>query len=247
MDVTALQRDSPENPPSYEDASDEVWPPTILVLAGTSIHAESADSAPLYQINRAVASLTSATREVEFERVERTVKTTGGEPVVKPRMRHIYNLKYTKDSPGGLESLPSDSPHYYIQSLSRRTVGNVGLKKARLRTRWTALPIEISGKHSSYGFPRYVDGARSIFEMTRRKGRYEWTDGDGKAVAVEDVGEDQHRLIVTASLRRDYMDALVALWCCRVWQYSIEHTERVHEGLDSGMWDILSLPNTDYD
>jgi hypothetical protein len=172
---------------------------------------------------------------VEFERVERTIKTSGGEPAVKPRSRHIYNLKYAKDAPGGLESLPSDSPHYYIQAVSRRTVGNVGLKKARLWTRWRALPLDISGKNSSYGIPRFIDGVQPLFKITpRHGGGYEWVDGYGTAVAVEDVGEGQHRLIVTASLRRDSMDMLVALWCCRVWHYSVEHSERVHQGLEGG-------------
>jgi hypothetical protein len=82
---------APEEPPAYDEPANKVWEPIILVLADTTIHAESTDSMPLYRLSRAVAVLTASTQEDEFERVERTVKTRDEEPVVKPRSRHIYN------------------------------------------------------------------------------------------------------------------------------------------------------------
>jgi hypothetical protein len=220
--------ESPETPPTYEDAVNEICQPTILVLAAQSIHAESANSAPLYQLSLAVESLTPVTSQVEFQRVERTVKTNACQPTVKPRARHIYNLRYVRNT---LDGVHFDSPHYYIQAVSRRTVGSVGLKKSLLRPRWTALPVEVSSKDGGYGLSHFVKDAQPLFNMSFKNGRHEWTDGDGNAVAVEDEGEEQHRIIVTASLRQDSMDALVALWCCRIGWYSAERTVRVHRGL----------------
>jgi hypothetical protein len=224
----ALHIGSLESPPPYDDAMDEICQPTILVPAAQSVHTESADSAPLYQLSLAVESLTPVTSEVEFQRVERTVRMTAGQPTVKPRTRHIYNLRYLKNTPG---VVPSDSPHCYIQAVSRRTVGSVGLKKSLLQSQWTALPVEISSESGDYGLSHFVKDAQPLFKLTLKGGRHEWTDGEGNAVAVEDEGEDQHRIIVTASLRQDRMDALVALWCCRVGWYSAKHTKRVPRGL----------------
>src|SRR4051812_12479900 len=98
----SLSSNASEKPPPYDEPANEVWDPTILVLDDTTIHADSTDSAPLYRLSRAVAVLTVSTKEVEFERVERNVKTKADEPAVKCRSRHIYNLKYMTKVPGGL-------------------------------------------------------------------------------------------------------------------------------------------------
>jgi len=227
---------SPESPPSYNDIDNELWEPTILVLAGVTVHAESGDSAPLYILNRAVASITQSTERVEFERVERTIKGSTDKPVVKPRSRHIYNLVYMKGPPGGLEFMPSESPHAYVQAVSRRVrIGSVGLKKTRFRSRVTALPIDTSGKNSKYaGLPSFHKDTKPLFQIQQKDGKNQWTDSDGNAVAVEDHGDGQHRFIITASLKRHTIDALVALWCCRIWQHSAENAKGLDEGMEGG-------------
>ncbi|KAH8756283.1 hypothetical protein F5883DRAFT_649441 [Diaporthe sp. PMI_573] len=239
MAAPATAAPTADNPPVYDEVID-VCQPTILILAGQSIHAESAESAPLYQLNRGVASLTHSTSNVEFQRVQYTVKTTsGGAPTVKPRDRHIYNLKHNHTVPGGLQSWPSESPNFFIQSVSSTTkeAGTLGLKRSRFpgRKQWKALPVDLSGKHSKndYGLPTFVKNAEPLFEINHKEAGYEWTDGEGKAVAVEDEGEDTHRLIVTASLPRKTLDALVALWCCRMWQHSADNTESIYGGREA--------------
>ncbi|SPO01768.1 uncharacterized protein DNG_04441 [Cephalotrichum gorgonifer] len=232
-----MSSDTPDQPPPYDDdPSNDVnktLEPAILLLAAQSIHAESATSASLYQLNRGVADLTYATSEVEFSRVDRSVRTNSSdEPTVRPRVRHIYDLKHQKGILGTLSSLPSDSPAFFIEAMSRKTLGCMGLKKSALRSQWRALPVDITGKASKYNFPAFVKDAKPLFEIREKKGRYEWSDSEGNAIAVEDDGEGQRRLLVTASLQRDTMDALVALWCCRLWQYNAEHQEPLYSGMD---------------
>ncbi|KAI1335497.1 hypothetical protein F5Y15DRAFT_245510 [Xylariaceae sp. FL0016] len=220
---------APDEPPSYDEAMETIQP-TILVLSGQSIHAESADAPPLYQFNRGIASLSLSTSEVIMERVERAVKIgADGQPNIKPRPRHIYNLKH---STAYLDTLPSYAPPFYISSVSRRTAGHMGLKKSRFRSRWKVCPIDISGKSNDHGLPQFIKDASPIYEIGHKEDRYEWVDSNSKAVAVEDEGEGQHRLIVTTPLQRKDMDALVAMWCCRLWQFSAEHQGRVNEGMD---------------
>lgn len=221
-------------PPSYDDLD---FQPTILVLAGQSIHAESADTETLYKMNRGISSLTHATQQVDFEGVERAVRTTvNDEPTIKTRDRLIYILRHQKSTPGGLEPLPSDSPPYYIEAVSSRTrpVGNLGLKRSRFRKHWKVLPVDISGKNSKWKLPQFLKDSGPMFEIKYNKDRYEWMDRGGKAVAIEDELDNQHRLIITASLPRQVVDVLVAMWCCRMWEYSAEHTKRVEEGMEGG-------------
>lgn len=231
--------DPPDQPPPYDDPEEndvnKTLQPTIYVLSGQSIHAESADAAPLYQLNRGVAKLTYATSEVELKRVDRAVKTDGyGEPTIRPRARHIYDLRYIKGIFGTPQSLPSDSPPFFVQAISRKELGHFALKKSHMRSHWKALPVDPTGKSSRYKLPAFRKDASTIFEIRRKNGRYEWTNPNGDAIAFEDGGEDQHRLIVTTPLPRETVDALVALWCSRLWQYSAENEEPIYSGMDGG-------------
>lgn len=228
----------PNEPPAYDDSEDGVsktLDPAILVLSGQSIHAESADAAPLYQLTRGVARLTYATSEVELRRVDRVVRTDDdGEPAVEPRGRHIYDLKHLKGLHGTLSSLPQDSPPIFIKAMSRQAVGDFALKKSVLRSQWRALPVDTTGKSSKYNWTAFNKDGKPLFEVRCKNGRYEWADTEGNAIAVEDGGEEQQRLLVTASLKREVVDALVALWCCRLWRYSAENEVPLYSGVDSG-------------
>ena len=232
--------DAHDQPPAYDDgASNDVnalVPPTIHVLAGQSIRAESAHGAPLYQLDRGIATLSYATSEVEFMRVDRLVmQDANDEPTIKPRTRHIYDIKHIKGVYGTLSSLESKSPPIFIQATSKKnSVGHLGLKKSHMRSHWKVLPVDVSGKSSKYGQPAFFKDAKPVFELRHKRGRYEWVDPEGNAIAVEDEGEDQYRFVVTATLRREVLDALVALWCCRLWQYSAEHQEPLFTGMDGG-------------
>jgi hypothetical protein len=53
-------------------------------------------------------------------------------------------------------------------------------------------------------------------------------------VAIEDYGDGQYRFIITASLHRVTIDAIVALWCCRIWQQPAEHAESLDKVMDGG-------------
>jgi hypothetical protein len=227
-----------DHPPSYDDcanhnAANILLQPTIHILAGQSIHAESASSAPLYKLNRGIATLSHATTEVEFERVEMTVRTDANDaPSVKQHTRNIYLLRHI---PPSFIFSELALPAFFIEALSRKALGSMGLKRSRLRrTSWKVLPVDVSGRSSKWNVPSFVKDAEPLFEIRLKGGRYEWSDGGGNPIAVEDEGEGQHRLVVTAALRRETVDALVALWCCRLWQYSAEHQDPIYTGVDGG-------------
>ncbi|KAK7434894.1 hypothetical protein CaCOL14_012499 [Colletotrichum acutatum] len=226
----AEPRDSTETSlPPYDAVSQpyqEVCPPTTLVIVGQSIHALTADSPPLYNLNLGISSLSDITTEVELSRVEPEQDGSG-------RRRHIYDLRYMRSGPGGYVKLPSDSPHYFIERASRRVPGiqDLGLKKSRLPGKecTTVLPVDIRGRTSRYSIPNFVQDSAPVFRINRNR----WEDAEGAQIAsIHDTTECS--LVVTAALPRAQFDMLVALWCCKVWESGVANAENVHEGIDGG-------------
>lgn len=203
--------------PSYtqavSDAADDLLQPVILVLDGQSIHAESGPTVPLYQVNRGIANLGPATSVVEFARMEHSAGNA------KQRSRHIYNLHHQQP----LLRVPSARhAEYFIQAVAApaRRLGHLGLKQAHVAEHWTALPVDMKG-WTEMVRPPFVADAAPVLEAHHRQGACKWTDSDGRDVAMEYDSDRENRLLVTASLQGEMLDALVALWCCRVWQQSV--------------------------
>lgn len=206
------------SPPSYtqavSDAADDLLQPAILVLDNLSIYAESDPNVPLYQFNRSIAHLGPATSVVEFARIECR------DGIAKQRSRHIYNLHHRQPM---FRVLSARHAEYFIQAVATpaRRLGHLGLKQARMSEHWTALPVDMKG-WTEFDRPPFVADAAPVLEAHHREGACKWTDGDGRDVAMEYDSDQEHRLLVTASLQRETLDALVALWCCRVWQLSVD-------------------------
>ncbi|OIW34870.1 hypothetical protein CONLIGDRAFT_626917 [Coniochaeta ligniaria NRRL 30616] len=222
------------SPPSYSEAlshaADDLLQPVILVLDNQSIYAESNPTVHLYEVNRSIASLGRATLNVKFSR------SAGS---TSQRSKHIYDLHHTPC----LERAPSThSAEYFIEYIgaSTRRLGSLGFRTVHgVPEDWTALPVDMKG-WSDLLCPPFVADAAPVFEAHHREGVCKWTDGNGHDVAIEYDSDKQHRLLVTASLRRDTLDALVALWCCRLWQQSVNRQWptllTVYKGLFSFSW-----------
>ncbi|KAI0016765.1 hypothetical protein F4780DRAFT_661842 [Xylariomycetidae sp. FL0641] len=195
-------------PPPYHDADGgdevdkELLPPTILLLAGQTIHAETATSTPLYELSRGVSTLSDTDQSVEFSRVEHAVKPDAyGQPQVACRSRHIYDLKH----PPAI--LSTSAYPFHISSSSRGTLGDVGLKKLSLPQRgFQANRLGRSGQPD-----------RLLFRVKPKRPAFEWIDFNGRAIAFEDPADSQFRLVTTVPLERETVDALVALWSTRLW------------------------------
>ncbi|RYO84430.1 hypothetical protein DL762_005657 [Monosporascus cannonballus] len=235
-----------DEPPPYEmddgNVSDGIVQPVILVLAGQSIHAESSESAPLYEVNRGVSSLSHVDTAVEFSRVEHNVRTNpDGTPLIKQRGRHLYNLVQVKDvmawKATGL---------FHLQSVSRRTMGSFGLKRSsRLRKGDFKLARMISKKNDLNG-PSFEDGGRYLFEVKRKGSRCQWTNSYGSPIAIEDVNNSQHVLVITAALSREQADVLVATWCLRLWYDSAENKIKEERRKDTPGFSIEIAKTTVY-
>ncbi|ATY65758.1 hypothetical protein A9K55_001845 [Cordyceps militaris] len=244
-------------PPSYESCVAALQEPVLLVLAGQSIRAGSATGPALYETNRGVANLGPATTCVELTRVERSVRRGGAEeatlttdedakefgeveaedgdvlvtPRVRVRRRHIMDLVHPTSS---------GTPPYYVKPWTKQTQqGTWGLKKAYGLRRWRVLRVLEKGR---YGEPAFVDEEeeerkRPLFCVGKAHGgAYEWTDAHGERLAREeqDRGKKEYSLTTVRAMGRDEMDALVAMWCCRIWEAAAAAQPPIHEGMEKG-------------
>lgn len=222
-------------PPAYSEAVDyhaenELLKPTTLVLTGQTIHAESDPSNPLYQVNRGIATLGHATNTVEFERVDHVVRTTLSDDGtstthIRPRPRLLCNLKHTKVS-DALGSHLVVSVTFYVVPVSKKwSLGSIGLLPVKLH--WGKNAIHVVGVNTKdateIASPTVAKNAQPLFRIQYNGNCYKWTDGQGNDIAME---YETCRLVITAALPQEMRDALVALWCCRIWQ----HSAMVQEG-----------------
>ncbi|KAI8635554.1 hypothetical protein F5Y19DRAFT_469431 [Xylariaceae sp. FL1651] len=196
------------DPPPYTDSegynASDIVQPGILVLAGRLVHSESTNSTVLYELDHVVSFLSRADHKVAFCRHDRRVRTDRyGEVRVTSRERHIFNL----ESP---HAVTSTSPYaFYLTSVSRRTLGNVGLKKTSIpKAGFKAIQINRLGEEDNV-----------LFEITRKDDNHEWWDNEGKRIAIEDHANDQLKMIITTPLPRDRAD--VAVWCLRLWHDAV--------------------------
>ncbi|CAK7199493.1 hypothetical protein SEUCBS139899_002173 [Sporothrix eucalyptigena] len=137
---------------------------------------------------------------------------------------------------------------FFIQPTAAptRNLGPLGLKKKGITSllsstapvdHWTVSPVDLHG-WAEVGHPPYVADGVAFWDVRQVfGGAVKWVDSGGKDVAMEfdderagdegkgkdgDWGEKSlPRLVVTASLRRELMDTLVAMWCCRLWEKSV--------------------------
>ncbi|KAI8958198.1 hypothetical protein F5Y11DRAFT_51466 [Daldinia sp. FL1419] len=228
-----------EDPPPYienHNDGDDVLQPSIFVLDGHFIRAQTADGASLYELSRDVRrSPTSEARlaQVKLERLIRNIRTSSnGTPRVINRSRHIFELKH-------LPPLISTGFPYVLDATSRHSIGNLALKTSSF-PRSGIKVVRIKPEKES-GFPKgyrarkeSLKGDEVIFEIFKKRDHYEWIHPiDGSRMALEDEMENQHRLIVTAPITRKMMDAMIASWTLRIWRDGMKSHRESWKGLNT--------------
>jgi hypothetical protein len=189
---------SDDSPPVNPPVIEPVLQPVILVLAGRLIYSESASSTVLYELDHDVSFLSRADHKVVFSRHERRERTDqyGVEVRTTSHQRPLFHLE---NPPAVTSTSPYD---YYLTSVSRRALGNVGLKKTFVpRLGFKVMRIRRSGEDEG------------LFDITRKDGRYEWWDVEGQRIAIEDNADNQMKMIITATLPRPQADGQCSFLC----------------------------------
>lgn len=97
---------------------------------------------------------------------------------------------------------------------------------------WDMLPVDVDTTKADYGLLVLAKDDTALFTVTKQNDKFVWTKADKKIVGMEDTAENRYVLLVTAPVE---VDAMVALWCCRVWQHSAINTPVVDDGMEGGM------------
>ncbi|RYP57039.1 hypothetical protein DL769_009737 [Monosporascus sp. CRB-8-3] len=220
--------------PPYEDIDDGPWEdvlePANLVFAGQSIVCEATTSTPLYKMNWDVTSIPQKGTSVVFERVKYDPPETAESTApTKQQNQHLFYLAH----PAGAQ-YRTDSPAYYITSVSPVALGNITLETSKSKIGKIEFKALLSAKKSASDSPLFDEKPEPLFDAKPKwmGGRFTWTDPDGKQVAYEDEKSAKHRLVVTAAMRREMRDALAATWCLRLWHDTAERREAKRDGME---------------
>ena len=216
-------------------ADDELVPPAILVMGKLTIHAQTADGTPLYELSRDVRRSSEGETRVEFSRLDHVVRATdGAAPRVARRARHLFDFRrviplLAEGFPYRMHATARGGGSYAIRRL---TFPRSGFKVVRPAFRDDHHGNKSGGLPKGWR-PRPSGAAPEVdvaFEVVvRRHGHSEWVDGaDGRRLAVEDETADGDlQLAVIAPLPRPVLDALVASWCLKVWYVCIESAPKI--------------------
>ncbi|KAF7122622.1 hypothetical protein CNMCM5793_000647 [Aspergillus hiratsukae] len=208
--------------------SKDVLEPVVLFLSGQSVVAEAAPSAPIYQLNSDIRSISNKDSSVAFERVEHDVSElqieAEGVTAATPRKQHLFylahpvNAQYRTDIPA----------RYYITSAVPEMVGNIRLETSGARFQRTSFKAMLSAKKTASDKPLFNEGTEQVllFDIhpNWKVGRncYTWSDSNGRQLAVEEKKDERYKLSVMRSMPQDLRDALVATWLLRLWHDTAE-------------------------
>ncbi|KAF3054871.1 hypothetical protein GL218_07625 [Daldinia childiae] len=226
---------SSEDPFSYmastERLCEDSLEPTTLVLKDQYIASEAEPTNWLYQIGRDVTAIPQKATSITFEKIENndSLEVESSTPI-KSHNKHIFYLAH----PLGAQ-YRTDTPPYYLTSVSRNTLGNISLETSKSRLGKTTFKVLVSSGRSWTDNPLFHENAELLFNVKQKwaNGHYIWTDSNNKQVAYEDDKGDQHRLVITASMETDTRDALVATWCLKLWHDTSESSQAKRENMES--------------
>ncbi|KAI0843903.1 hypothetical protein F5Y00DRAFT_221116 [Daldinia vernicosa] len=226
---------SSEDPFSYVASTERLWQdflePTTLVLKDQYIAPETEPTNWLYQIGQDVTAIPQKATSIAFEKIE------NNEPVevdsstsTRSQNRHLFYLAH----PLGAR-YRTDIPPYYLTSVSSDTLGNISLETSKSRLGKYAFKVLVSSGRSWTDNPLFHENAELLFNVKQKwaNGHYIWADSNNKQVAYEDDKYNQHRLVITASMKADFRDALVAAWCLKLWHDTSESSQAKSKYMES--------------
>ncbi|KAI2781030.1 hypothetical protein F4815DRAFT_493062 [Daldinia loculata] len=216
---------------STERLREDVLEPTTLVLKNQYIAPETEPTNWLYQIGWDVTAIPQKATSITFEKIENTESLeVGSSTSIKSHNRHIFYLAH----PLGAQ-YRADFPPYYLTSVSGDTLGNISLETSKSRLGKIIFKVLVSSGRSWTDNPLFHENAELLFNVKQKwaNGHYIWTNSNNKQVAYEDNKYDQHRLVITASMKTDIRDALVATWCLKLWHDTSESSQAKREYMES--------------
>lgn len=222
----------PDLPPPYEeddgDKPGDMVEPLLLSFTNKSIAslplAAGEEPIEMYTLSWDFMHNPKYTRDVSLHRIVRSLRMiSSGDPKVKLRERPAYYFRCMTRTSMQVDTLRM--PTAWACRDSRSELGNFGLRQKRrdksveVRSIEKATPRAV-GAGLLEVVPRWsARDEKTLFSVSRGGA---WKDANGEQVALaEERTGGEHTLRTSRALRRDTLDALVAVWCCRLWMMAV--------------------------
>lgn len=202
----------------------------LLLTDDATATAPTPGQKPVYQLSKDITTTSTKESSVKFERVVK-IEEEDDDDVPNQHcfyLVHPLNAQYRKDLPA-----------YYITAMpGKEMIGNISFEITQPRLRRAEFKALLSAKRDAKSEPLLDQGSDGggggqvlwhVKPSWKGGGRYKWTDGDGRQVAVEE-GRDPCKLAVTVPLKGEVRDALVAMWALRMWHDTGETRQAKREG-----------------
>ncbi|KAI1777282.1 hypothetical protein F4818DRAFT_409834 [Hypoxylon cercidicola] len=230
-----MEPNSKEAQPPFTVVKDDKEPdkllePATLMLNGHSVVSGATVETPLYETNSIVTSIPQKGTSVAFGRVEHELSPKVEDAAsAKLQNQQLFYLAHPADA-----QFQTDTPAYYLTSVSPEMPGNISLEASVSRFQKPQFKALLSSGKTWSDSPLFDTNPKLLFEVKPKwmSARYTWTDFSGKQVAYEDRKDDQHRLVITASMTRQMRDTLVALWCLRLWHDTAESSQAKRDSME---------------
>ncbi|OTA54213.1 hypothetical protein K449DRAFT_202590 [Hypoxylon sp. EC38] len=210
--------------------SDDILEPVTLLLTGQSVVFDITGQKPLYQMNWDITSIPQKGSSAVFERVqEDPVTELDNATSTKQRNQHIFYLAH----PAGAQ-YQTDTPAYYLTSVSPDMLGNITLEKSKSLLQKTEFKAMLTAGKNWSDNHLFDTNAELLFDIKPKLigDQYTWYDSNGQQIAYEDGKAGQHKLVITAPMERKRRDALVAIWCLRLWHDTAESKEAKRDSME---------------
>lgn len=236
LDPKPRDQDAEQPPPSYEEVVEDPpkykIEPATLVLDGESIYSESSPSTPLYRLSRRITVVVQKSSSIKFERVEQRATPDKPDSTTAAPVERRHHLFYLVHPPNA--RYRTDVHPYFMTSRKPGMLGNVRLETAKSRLQKTEFRALLSPRRSAVDDPLFDenDGDNVLFSAKVKwmGGRCNWTDAGGRGLAFEDGRSHKPRLVITTAMEADMRDALVAVWCLKVWHDNAETSAAKRDG-----------------
>lgn len=206
--------------------------PQTLVLDGQQVVAETEANTPLYRTSRLVTKIQQQPSSIHLERVGSLGgewKSAGDSTQQNGQNQLLFYLVHPVNS-----SYRENVPNYFATGTSPQGLGNLILNIQKRKLQKPEYRITLSKGRSATSQPLFHAEEDIVLFTAKPKTmgkRLIWKDETGKPVATEDVKVGKSpRLQITKRLDIATRDALVAVWCLRVWSDVAESRESKQDG-----------------
>lgn len=205
----------------------ELLDPEVLTLHGKSITSDTASDEERYKLSHSVLSLPRETKDAtDDERID--LRSTKGHHffLVRPQLPKATDTWHLASK------WPEEKESHRIVLWSHSPLKSTS--QASKQEQFTAVLRADVHMTSSHEPDR--DLLLTMQPRWLSTNEFNYLDGDGRQLACEERDGGGYKLVVTVEMSQGLRDAVVALWCLRVWRETVRREEKTKKDTYARRW-----------